>query len=103
MENGEVINWDSLCASLCQPRLSKTCNEKWWAPAVHQILFPSPSPFATPIAGLAIKKRGKKKIQNPKEKKPVPSSSAAMVAQSALHFVCVHADVLIQSHFSALC
>lgn len=41
MENGEVINWDRLCASLCQPHLPKTCNEKWWAPAVHQ--NPSPS------------------------------------------------------------
>lgn len=28
MENGEVINWDSLCVSLCQLHLSKTRNEK---------------------------------------------------------------------------
>lgn len=45
MENGEVINWDRLCASLCQPHLPKTCNEKWWAPAVHQNLSPSSHPF----------------------------------------------------------
>lgn len=36
MENGEVINWARLCASLCQPRLPETCDEKWWAPAVHR-------------------------------------------------------------------
>lgn len=87
IENGEVINWDSFCASLCQPHLSKTCNEKWWAPAVHQILFPSPFLFSTPITGLAIKKGGKKKKPKPKTQKPVPSSSTAVIGQPALHFV----------------
>lgn len=105
MENGEVINWDSFCASLCQPHLSKTCNEKWWAPAVHQILFPSPSLFSTSITGLAIKKRGKKEPPKPKRQRPVPSSSTAVIGQPALHFPCVRVcegDVPIWSQSSAM-
>lgn len=38
MENGAVISKDRLCASLCQRRLSRAHNEKWWGPAVPRIL-----------------------------------------------------------------